>query len=564
VSDGDASSNEATVTIDVVPVADEPDVMFPSAQVSVTVDSTPVTQQIGAEVGDERGNDNIQGDGSVYLDNETAELDFGELFKDAVVDVVFDVTVTGSWNFDGTGGNYDDFWEVQVNGTAEARFFYNANVVEDNEPEPTGNAQGSPNELANGANFSYGNPQSSQNSNMNFNHETETIQVELDGDGKATLQFGGSTTQTSEAVTINSATVQLNTYTYEIPITAALADLDGSEELTVVLSGVPTNDAFSSIELSDGYTLNESSPGTYTIGFPPGATDTSVLDTTLTLAVMAPVGLEPTFDLSIEATATDDGVSTSSSTITVSIDGEDVTGNIAPIALDLDQDGVEYLSLDDGVAFTDQTTGESFNTAWVDSDDGLLVFDANNSGTVDEAREFIFTEWSETAETDMEAVAEVFDSNQDGVLDAQDEQFDQFAVWQDKNSDGITDEGEMTSLGELGIESIALTYAEHSESSLQADGDILVHGESAVTWTDGSTSIAEDAAFAIQAGDLLETSDQVPLPAGEESSMDTVVKAVNPPAAEAPVEAAVDMAALEVDLMLNVNNDDDLSPTPID
>ena len=189
--------------------------------------------------------------------------------------------------------------------------------------------------------------------------------------------------------------------------------------------------------------------------------------------------------------------------------GSFTTELAAPIALDLDQDGTEYLSREAGVVFTDQSTGESANTAWVGPDDGLLVIDANNSGTVDESREYVFTEWSETAETDMEAIAEVFDTNQDGVLDAQDDQWDQFRVWQDKDSDGQTDEGELVSLGDLMIESIDLTYVADSQKGTAADGDVVIHGQSAVTYTDGSTTIAEDTSFAISEVDLLNTEDLV-------------------------------------------------------
>ena len=106
---------------------------------------------------------------------------------------------------------------------------------------------------------------------------------------------------------------------------------------------------------------------------------------------------------------------------------------------------------------------EAIRTAWVAAGDALLVFDANNSGTVDASREYVFTEWAEAATSDMAALREVFDTNQDDVLDASDDNWDQFKVWQDANSDGVTDEGELKSLDEAGITSIALTYNETSE-----------------------------------------------------------------------------------------------------
>ena len=187
----------------------------------------------------------------------------------------------------------------------------------------------------------------------------------------------------------------------------------------------------------------------------------------------------------------------------------------APITLDLDNDGVEYLSRDAGVVFTDEATGESVNTAWVAPDDGLLVIDADGSGTVNESKEYVFTEWSDKAETDMEAVAEVFDTNKDGLLNAQDDQFSQFAVWQDANSDGVTDQGELVSLIDMGVDSISLTYADESESGTAADGDVVIHGQSEVTFTDGSTTTAEDTSFAVSAADVLDQEELLFNPANE-------------------------------------------------
>ena len=85
-----------------------------------------------------------------------------------------------------------------------------------------------------------------------------------------------------------------------------------------------------------------------------------------------------------------------------------------------------YSSRENGVIFEDFTSGKSVELAWINPDDGLLVIDANDSGTVDQLKEFVFTEWSVYATTDAEAIAEVFDTNRDYVLDSQDELFEQF------------------------------------------------------------------------------------------------------------------------------------------
>ena len=182
-------------------------------------------------------------------------------------------------------------------------------------------------------------------------------------------------------------------------------------------------------------------------------------------------GSVPDVLLDIPVIAADVDGDTATGTIRIGLDQDGTLGvsgiTSAPIAIDLDGDGIEYLGLDAGVTFDGDST-DAIRTAWVAAGDALLVFDANNSGTVDESREYVFTEWAEAATSDMAALREVFDTNQDDVLDASDDNWDQFKVWQDANSDGVTDEGELKSLDEAGITSIALTYNETSESSSEA------------------------------------------------------------------------------------------------
>ena len=223
----------------------------------------------------------------------------------------------------------------------------------------------------------------------------------------------------------------------------------------------------------------------------------------------------------------------------------------APVAIDLDGDGIDYLPMDAGVVFTDEASGESVNTAWVGPEDGMLAIDADGSGTINQSKEYVFTEWSENADTDMEAIAEVFDTNQNGQLDAGDEAWDQFGVWQDADSDGVTDEGEFVPLSELGVDSIALTYNADSQTGTAANGDVTIHGQSTVTFNDGSTTIAEDTSFAIQAADVLSDEDELVLP-GAESAGAVAQRAEGEAAPEANQP---DLAMAEVDLMSNLLND---------
>ena len=141
-----------------------------------------------------------------------------------------------------------------------------------------------------------------------------------------------------------------------------------------------------------------------------------------------------------------------------------------PIAIDLDGNGITYLSRNENVIFTDQSTERITKYRLGRRQRRLLVIDANNSGTIDEKREFVFSEWSRNRSQNRlkKRLAEVFDTNKDMVLDAQDEQFEQFAIWQDANTDGISDANELKSLAEHSIKSIDLSYQDGSESRINS------------------------------------------------------------------------------------------------
>jgi T1SS-143 domain-containing protein len=160
---------------------------------------------------------------------------------------------------------------------------------------------------------------------------------------------------------------------------------------------------------------------------------------------------------------------------------------VAPVVLDLNGDGVHFLSSDAGVHY-DYGSG-SVATAWASPQDGILVNDANHNGTVDNASEFVFGSGSVT---DLQALAG-FDSNGDGQLSSADANFANFAVWQDANSNGVVDAGEMQSLTAQGIASISLSTDAISYTA--AGGDVTVAGTGTYTNADGSTGSLADAAF---------------------------------------------------------------------
>jgi len=356
-----------------------------------------------------------------------------------------------------------------------------------------------------------------------------------------------------EAITFSFSGTEVQAFQFTIQGMTGGGDKAAIIDVTVNFVG-GTSQEISGIEVSDGYTFVSTAHAIGTASNIESVTITNAeaapeknafrIDNVIATAVSTQDPADLTLDFTLNVTDNDGDTASQDFSITLrgSEDGDIVIETNAPIAIDLDDDGVEYLGREEGVVFTDQSTGESVNTAWVGPDDGLLVIDANNSGTIDESREYVFTEWSETAETDMEAIAEVFDTNQDGVLDAQDDQWDQFRVWQDKDSDGQTDQGELVSLDDLMIESIDLTYVADSQQGTAADGDVVIHGQSAVTYADGSTGVAEDVSFAISEADLLNTEELLL----NEAAGDSVAAAPNADAATA--DSTPDLSGADVDL----------------
>ncbi|BAS68398.1 cadherin-like domain-containing protein [Bathymodiolus septemdierum thioautotrophic gill symbiont] len=163
----------------------------------------------------------------------------------------------------------------------------------------------------------------------------------------------------------------------------------------------------------------------------------------------------------------------------------------APVILDLDGNGIEITTLDNSNAyfdFDDDTYLEK--TAW--TTDAILVFDENNDGQITSSSEIAFAKLTDTDDTDLEALKTEFDSNNDGVLNANDTQFSQFKLWQDSNQNGAVDTGELQTLTQAGITSISLVSDEQQQ--ILDDGS-TVFGKTTFTKDDGTTGEVADVAF---------------------------------------------------------------------
>ncbi len=169
-----------------------------------------------------------------------------------------------------------------------------------------------------------------------------------------------------------------------------------------------------------------------------------------------------------------------------------------PIVLDLDGDGIELVARDNSTAFYDRDDDTyKENIGWAAPDDGLLVVDLNEDGVISGSEELSFAQQTEQYDTDLEALTDKFDRDangeRDGVLDSNDVDWDKFRVWQDLDQDGETDEGELKTLAEAGIQSLTLSSDGVKET---VEGN-TVHGTGLFTRTDQSSGTFGDVAFQV-------------------------------------------------------------------
>ena len=134
----------------------------------------------------------------------------------------------------------------------------------------------------------------------------------------------------------------------------------------------------------------------------------------------------------------------------------------SPLILDLDGDGVESSSREaEHIYFDHNGDGLAERTAWVGSDDGLLVLDLDRDGQITSGSELFgnnsFLKDSVTAANGFDALAR-YDASQDGILSDADDIWQHLRVWIDSDRDGVSTPAELKVLSDLGVAAIDLSY----------------------------------------------------------------------------------------------------------
>ncbi|NLK96445.1 MAG: calcium-binding protein, partial [Clostridiales bacterium] len=139
---------------------------------------------------------------------------------------------------------------------------------------------------------------------------------------------------------------------------------------------------------------------------------------------------------------------------------------IDPLVIDLNGNGFTPTSVKDGAYFDLDQNGFAEKMGWINGDDALLAIDKNRDGKINDGSELFgdktLLKNGKYAQNGFEALKE-YDTNKDGIISQGDIDFDSLLLWQDINGNGISENGELISLKDAGIDSIKLGYKSFGE-----------------------------------------------------------------------------------------------------
>ena len=127
-----------------------------------------------------------------------------------------------------------------------------------------------------------------------------------------------------------------------------------------------------------------------------------------------------------------------------------------PLVIDLNNDGIKGTNLDYKINFDLDNNGFKEATSSIDNNDAFIAIDKNNNGTIDNGSELFgnksisnnaYAYTNPNAKNGFESLKEL-DSNNDDIIDEKDKEFTNLLLWQDKNSNGISETDELIKLSD--------------------------------------------------------------------------------------------------------------------
>lgn len=196
-----------------------------------------------------------------------------------------------------------------------------------------------------------------------------------------------------------------------------------------------------------------------------------------------------------------------------------------PLVLSTTRKGINLLSLSQSaVQFDYIGNGVKQSTGWVGENTGFLILTTNGSTDIKTGNLLTFT--SLTA----------LDSNHDGKISSTDIVFANLRVWEDENTDGVSQATELLTLSQLGIQSINTA----STAITETVGGNIITDIGSLTFTDGTTESIDNVILATitQQGTL-------PLHGQSASALTFMQKVLGGLPAKAEGMASADIDALE-------------------
>lgn len=180
-------------------------------------------------------------------------------------------------------------------------------------------------------------------------------------------------------------------------------------------------------------------------------------------------------------------ISMNFSRVEAQVEVQDVQINMAdPLVLDMNGEGIQLTPAGRGASFDINGDGKKESTAWVKGDSAFLVMDRNNNGLIDDGSELFGDQHG--ASNGFQELAR-FDTCRDNIIDRKDSAWNALKVYQDLNSNGAIDYGEVTSLEKAGVASINLDFT--TTDSQQSGNRLIMKGS--FTTTDGTKRNIMDA-----------------------------------------------------------------------
>lgn len=149
--------------------------------------------------------------------------------------------------------------------------------------------------------------------------------------------------------------------------------------------------------------------------------------------------------------------------------GSCCVADTSPVVVDVLGDGFDLTSSENGVFFDLDGDGTLDRLSWtaIDSDDAWLFLDRNNNGRVDDGTELFgnFSPQPPSENPNGFIALAVYDEaesggNGDGKIGPEDAIYSQLLMWQDLDHDGMSGEGELSTLDDANVAGMSLHYLE--------------------------------------------------------------------------------------------------------